>query len=58
MALLAAVLRLPMLWRLPLAGLAGAALPFALASPSYVVRQYRGMVEKMQVASAPGEHAF
>jgi alpha-1,2-mannosyltransferase len=53
MALLAAVLRLPMLWRLPLAGLAGAALLFALASPSYVVRQYRGMVEKMQVASSP-----
>jgi len=58
MALLAAVLRLPMLWRLPLAGLAGAALPFALASPRYVVRQYYGMVEKLRVASAPVEHAF
>lgn len=58
MAVLAAALRLPMLWRLAVAALAGASLPFALASREYVLRQYRGLVEKMTVASAPGEDAF
>jgi alpha-1,2-mannosyltransferase len=57
-ALLWGALRPALLWRFLVALAAGVSLPFAFASPAYVLRQYQGFVDKMVVASGPAEQMF